>query len=89
MIHHKRPLLHMSIECREKRAHCQLVSTGTSPRHLKELNDSAPLVISYAVSASLHSIEFLYSIKKKASKGKTKITLPFILLINKDDALPL
>lgn len=59
--HQKHPLLHMSIECREKRAHCQLVSTGASPPHLEELNDSAPLVISYTVRASLHSIELLYS----------------------------
>lgn len=77
----------MSIECREKKARCQLVSTASSPLNPKELIDSAPLVISYALHALIYLIALLYTTKKKCKgkKNKLKQSSP----LNKDGALPL
>lgn len=70
VIRQNHTILQMSIECREKRAHCQLVSTASSPLNLKELTDSAPLVISYALHALVYFIVLLYAIKKNAKVKK-------------------
>lgn len=63
----KHPILQLSIKCRENRAHWQLESTARSPLNLKELIDSAPLVISYP----LHASAWFYMLQKK-KKAKVK-----------------
>lgn len=93
----KHPLLQLSTECRQKRAHCQLESTASSPPNLNELIVSAPLAISYV----LHASEWSYLLPKKPPKtqqtkplpkvkkpNQSKATFLFILLINQDGVLP-
>lgn len=62
----KHPILQLSIKCRENRAHWQLESTASSPLNLKELIDSAPLVISY----TLHASAWFYMSPKKKKKPR-------------------